>query len=63
MSERLTLCPKCQSRWIETVKIHNPETTDMNARATLRCETCKHEWEDRITSPHYRELRRLHRII
>ena len=51
MSERLTLCPTCRSRFVSTVVIHNPETHDMNARATLKCDDCQHEWEGRVTSP------------
>jgi hypothetical protein len=35
MASRMTKCPECQSWRVETVKIHNPETDDMNANATL----------------------------
>lgn len=52
MSERLTLCPKCDSFNVVTVKIHNPDTGDLNAQATLKCNDCKHEWEGLVTSPH-----------
>ena len=39
MSERLNKCPKCGALQYTdiVVKAHNPDTTDMNMRATLRC--------------------------
>lgn len=58
MSERLTACPQCRSTAITTVKLHNPETHDMNCDADLRCEDCKHEWVGRVTSPYCQEQRR-----
>lgn len=58
MSERLTKCPECGSYHVETVTTHNPETHDMNAKATLRCRDCKHEWEGKVMSPRMRENRR-----
>lgn len=59
MAQRLTTCPVCNSRWVRTAEILNPETTNMNARAKLQCEneSCKHEWEGLVTSP-YMERRR-----
>ncbi len=57
MSERLTQCLGCGSTNVETVKIHNPDTHDMNADATLRCLDCNHEWEGRVTSPKKEEQR------
>lgn len=53
MAERLNKCPNCSKHWYQVLKIHNPETHDMNARATLECETCKHVWEDKVTSPYW----------
>jgi len=58
MAERLTTCPECVSTKVKMQKMHNPETQDMNARATLRCEECKHVWEGEVTSPHLKEQRR-----
>jgi len=58
MSQILTTCPKCESRHVETKIIHNPDTTNMNAKATLRCQDCQHEWEGRVTSPYHEENRR-----
>jgi hypothetical protein len=55
MSERLSRCPACQSLDVETVKVHNPETHDMNSDATLRCRSCEHEWEGLVTSPYYED--------
>lgn len=61
MAERLNRCPKCGALQYTdiVVKAHNPETTDMNMRATLRCadEDCGHEWEGRVTSPHHQRGR------
>ena len=39
MSERLNKCPNCGVlQYMDIVlKVHNPETTDMNMNATLRC--------------------------
>jgi hypothetical protein len=62
MSERLNTCPACQSRRVRVVKILNPDTTDMNANADLKCEDCQHEWVGRVTSPLYERLRRQGRI-
>jgi transposase-like protein len=58
MSERMIQCPKCRSVNVETVKVHNPETHDMNADATLRCRDCNHEWEGRVGSDYHHEQRR-----
>ena len=75
MSERLNKCPKCgKYQYTDiVVKAHNPDTTDMNMRATLRCggmvliesphkvfppAGCGHEWEGMVTSPHYERQRR-----
>lgn len=57
MSERLTTCPECGSTYVVTVKIHNPDTHDMNADATLKCHDCDHEWEGQVTSPKTEEDR------
>lgn len=58
MSERLTQCPKCRSVDVETVQIHNPDTIDMNAKATLKCLACQHEWEGLVMSPRQERDRR-----
>jgi len=63
MAQRRTKCPECQSWRVETVKIHNPDTHDMNANATLRCLGCDHTWEGRVISPRQQELRRKGRRI
>lgn len=55
MSERLPTCPKCGSHYAETVTIHNPETSDLNANATLKCCDCDHQWEGQVTSPRTEE--------
>jgi hypothetical protein len=63
MSERQTLCPKCRSWRVDTVTIHNPDTQDMNARATLKCIACGHTWEGSVMSPcHKRQRERGWRI-
>lgn len=55
MSERLNKCPKCKSTNLIVIKIHNPETHDLNANATLECEDCKNIYKDRVPSPYYKE--------
>ena len=55
MSEQLNQCPKCKSINYSVVKVHNPDTTDMNSKATLKCYKCKHEWEDLIASKYHQE--------
>jgi len=55
MSVRLSGCPKCSGVNVGAIKIHNPETTDLNSHATLKCEDCKHEWEGKTTSKHTQE--------
>ena len=57
MAQRLNQCPKCKSTLVSVLKIHNPDTHDMNANATLKCISCLHEWEDKITSPYQVEMR------
>lgn len=59
MAEYLIECPKCNKYDVVVVKEHNPDTTDMSMRATLRCqhEGCGHEWEGWVTSPHYNRMR------
>jgi len=39
MANRLNKCPACGALQYTdiVVKAHNPDTTDMNMRATLRC--------------------------
>lgn len=57
MASRLTLCPECKSTNVDTVKLHNPNTGDLNCHATLRCNDCEHQWEGRVTSPRVKRLR------
>ena len=57
MSERLARCHKCGEPEPEVVKVHNPETYDLNARATLRCSKCGETWEGLVTSPKTADLR------
>ena len=62
MAERLNKCLKCGNyQYIDIIVMaHNPETLDVNMRATLRCcnEECSHQWEGRVTSPHYEKQRK-----
>ena len=51
MSERLNRCPKCRSFEVETKVVHDPNTSAMNCKATLKCSDCEHEWEGEVTSP------------
>ena len=73
MAERLNRCPKCGVvQYTDLiVKAHNPETLDMNMKATLRCggfcpegvdpihttKGCGHEWEGRVSSPNHQKMR------
>ena len=58
MSERLNKCPKCGALQYQdrAIKIHDPDTTNINSRATLSCDSpdCDHEWEGWITSVYHR---------
>lgn len=59
MSERLNTCPKCgEIQYSDNiVESHNPDTHDLNMRATLQCNKCNHIWEGLVTSPHYENMR------
>jgi len=63
MAVRLTRCPKCECSRQDVLKEHNPKTTDLNMRATLKCRQCEHEFEARITSHHTKNQRRRGRLI
>jgi transposase-like protein len=57
MSERLTLCNNCESSNFEVLKIINPETTDMNMKAKLKCKDCKFEDKHLILSFYHEDER------
>ena len=57
MAERLTKCAGCGSTDVETLALANPETTDMNCKALLRCNACSHVFEGKVASPHYEKER------
>ena len=59
MSERLEQCPECNTTDIVVLKVHNPETMDMNSDATLQCTKpmCEHTWEGRTASNCYQKQR------
>lgn len=61
MSERLTQCPKCNTTDIDVLKVHNPDTRDMNCDATLQCAKpmCEHIWQGRIGSKYHEYERRM----
>lgn len=58
MSERRIKCPKCFGLDPIVIRIHNPDTDDLNANATLECLDCLHTWEGKVTSPRLEEDRR-----
>jgi len=62
---KLTQCPVCKGTHTTVLKLHNPETQDMNCDATIRCEAdgCKHEWEGRVTSPDHEWKRSMGFVI
>jgi hypothetical protein len=51
MSERRISCPKCKALDPNVLEILNPDTYDLNAKAKLECDSCKHTWEGKVTSP------------
>ena len=55
MAERRIKCPKCFALDPTVVKIHNPDTHDMNAHATLECWDCLYTWVGNSSSPRYEE--------
>ena len=58
MSEKLTVCKKCNSRKLKTIIVLNPNTLDMNMKALIRCNECgKFGFYD-VSSNHYKEQRR-----
>ena len=63
MAQRRNKCPECSSYDLTVVEELNPNTTDLNMRAKLRCEDCEHEWEGRITSHHYQRQREMGFVI
>lgn len=63
MAEILNTCPNCKFRFPEVIKLHNPDTQDMNCKATFKCEKCNHTWDGLETSPHYKRLREKRMII
>jgi len=63
MAIKLNECPKCRSFNVRVVKVHNPDTQDMNAKATLACDDCGNEFEGRITSDHHKRQRAMGHCI
>ena len=57
MAERRIKCPKCFALDPDVVKIHNPDTADMNSDATLQCWDCAFTWEGKTTSARLKEER------
>ena len=49
-------CPKCFSTAVKTIAAHNPDVLNKYANVTLRCNDCKHDWEDKIISDFFKEL-------
>ena len=58
MSERLTVCNKCGSRSLTTLRVINPDTTDMTMNVKLKCNDCGEEGIYQVASNHYRKQRR-----
>lgn len=54
MSERLTRCIKCGTSNLTTLKIINPDTTDMNMKAKLKCDECSHMAIYDVMSNHFK---------
>lgn len=59
MSSRLNTCPRCKSFNVETVMVHNPDTQEMNAKASLRCRECGCVWDGAVTSDYHRRMRQM----
>jgi hypothetical protein len=55
MSERLNKCPNCGALQYSDfiVKVHNPDTTDMNMNATLSCGGMAPDvvWKGKVVQP------------
>jgi len=49
-------CPECLSDNVKTLRVHNPDTMQVNADVTLRCSDCQHTWEGLIESDYSKEL-------
>ena len=65
MSVRRTHCPRCNGTRMEVIAEHEPETTALNMRVTLKCTgrwDCGHEWEDTVMSHHARREREAGRL-
>ena len=43
-------CKKCNCPSLEEIKVLNPDTTDMNMDAILKCSSCGHEVTYEISS-------------
>jgi len=54
----LPKCPECFSTSKKILKVHNPETTSMNADATFECLECNNVWEGHVLSDKTKEARR-----
>jgi hypothetical protein len=57
MAEKIIICPSCKDHYYEIVKIHNPDTCDLNSKATLICKQCNIQWEGLVASSHYKQQR------
>jgi ribosomal protein L33 len=58
MSERLTVCIKCGSKNLTTLKVLDPNTTNMNMKAKLKCSDCGKEAVYEVVSNYTRNKRR-----
>lgn len=58
MSERVTTCKRCGSRDMKTLKVINPDTTEMNMDALMECDDCGLEAVYQIASNYHRNQRK-----
>jgi hypothetical protein len=49
-------CPECLSDNVKTLRVHNPDTMQVNVDVTLRCSDCQHTWKGLIESDYSKEL-------
>lgn len=59
MSVQLTTCNKCGSTKLKRIEVINPDTTNMNMKAKLKCEDCKHEDIYEVMSNHHKKQREM----
>lgn len=58
MAVRLNKCNKCGSTSLDEIKVINPDTTEMNMDAVLRCEECGYQDTYKVQSNYTKKMRK-----